>query len=132
MAGTKKRTDSILIVDDDKFLLDMYTLKFKECGCSVDAVADPAVALEKLRAGKGPNILLLDVIMPGMNGFEFLEAVKKENMAKETTIIMLSNQGQQEDIDKAIILGASGYIVKASSIPSEVISKALAIADKKK
>lgn len=107
----------------------MYTLKFKECGCVVDAASDPAAALEKLRTGKGPDIILLDIIMPGMNGFEFLEAVKKENLAKDTAIIMLSNQGQQEDIDKAMALGAAGYIVKASSIPSEVLSKALAIAD---
>lgn len=126
------RKDSVLIIDDDKFLLDMYTLKFKECGCAVDAASDPAAALEKLRTGKGPDIILLDIIMPGMNGFEFLEAVKKENIAKDTAIIMLSNQGQQEDIDKAMALGASGYIVKASSIPSEVLSKALAIADENK
>lgn len=129
MTKNVPRKDSVLIIDDDKFLLDMYTLKFKECGCVVDAASDPAAALEKLRTGKGPDIILLDIIMPGMNGFEFLEAVKKENLAKDTAIIMLSNQGQQEDIDKAMALGAAGYIVKASSIPSEVLSKALAIAD---
>lgn len=132
MAETKSRKDSVLIIDDDKFLLDMYTLKFKECGCSVEAVSDPVAALEKLRAGASPNIILLDVIMPNMNGFEFLEAVKKEGLAKDASVIMLSNQGQQEDIDKAMSLGASGYIIKASSIPSEVLAKTLSIADQKK
>ena len=121
-----------MIVDDDKFLLDMYTLKFKECGCTVDAIPDPAAALEKLRKGASPGIILLDVVMPGVSGFEFLETLKKENLAKNTSVIMLSNQGQQEDIDKAMSLGASGYIVKASSIPSEVLQKTLSIADTRK
>jgi len=132
MAGTKKRTDSILIVDDDKFLLDMYTLKFTDCGCGIDAIYDPVKALEKLRTGLSPNIILLDIVMPAMNGFEFLETVRKENLAKGAHIIMLSNQGQQEDIDKAMSLGASGYIVKASSIPSEVVAKTFSITDEGK
>lgn len=132
MTEKASRKDSVLMVDDDKFLLDMYTLKFKESGCTVEAIADPHAALEKLRAGSKPNIIMLDIVMPGMSGFEFLEAVKKENLAKGATIVMLSNQGLQEDIDKAMSLGASGYIVKASSIPSEVLAKALAIVDEKK
>lgn len=132
MTEVVSRKDSVFIVDDDKFLLDMYTLKFKECGCKVEAISDPVAALERLRAGESPNILLLDIVMPVMNGFEFLEAVKKEGLAKGTAIIMLSNQGQKEDIDKAIGLGAAGYIIKASSIPSEVLSKTLSIADENK
>ena len=127
------RKDSVMIIDDDKFLLDMYTFKFQECGCNVDAFLDPVVALEKIRTGDAkPNIILLDVVMPGMNGFEFLEHLRTEGLAKDASIIMLSNQGQQEDVDKAMSLGASGYIVKASSIPSEVLQKTLSIADTRK
>lgn len=129
---TPRASYSVFLVDDDKFLLDMYTLKFKESGCTVEAISDPTAALEKLRKGANPNVILLDVVMPTMNGFEFLEAVRKENLAKGATIIMLTNQGQQEDIDKAMSLGAAGYIIKASAIPSEVLSKALTIADGKK
>jgi len=130
MTDTTKRKESVLIIDDDKFLLDMYTLKFKESGCGVDAIPDPVKALEKIRAGLTPNIILLDIVMPAMTGFEFLEAVRKEGLATGASIIMLSNQGQQEDIDKAMSLGASGYIIKASSIPSEVLAKTLSIADR--
>ncbi|MBY0539412.1 response regulator [Patescibacteria group bacterium] len=131
MAEEKKVSYSVFLVDDDKFLLDMYTLKFKDSGCTIDAMTDPRAALEKLRGGAKPNIILLDVVMPSMTGFEFLEAVRKENLAQGTTIIMLTNQGQQEDIDKAMNLGASGYIIKASSIPSEVLQKTLTIAEAK-
>jgi len=120
---------SVLLVDDDKFLLDMYTLKFRESGCTVDAVADPLKALEMLQKGAKPDIILLDVVMPSMTGFEFLEKVRAEELAEGASIIMLTNQGQKEDIDKAMTLGAAGYIIKASAIPSEVLKKAIAIAD---
>ncbi|TAJ15450.1 response regulator [Patescibacteria group bacterium] len=129
---TVDKKNSILIIDDDRFLLDMYALKFKAGGCDVDVSFDPANALEKLRKGASPNIILLDVVMPSMSGFEFLEAVRKENLAKDASVIMLSNQGSQEDIDKAMQLGAAGYIIKASSIPSEVLEKALSIAKERK
>lgn len=124
------KPDTILLVDDDSFLLDMYALKFKQCGSTVEAMSDPAAALEKLRQGFSPDIILLDVIMPNMSGFDFLESVKKEGLAKSASVIMLSNQGQKEDIDKAMKLGAAGYIIKASAIPSEVCDKALSIARK--
>lgn len=123
---------SILIIDDDRFLLDMYALKFKAGGCDVDVAFDPTIALEKLRKGAAPSIILLDVVMPAMSGFEFLETVRKEGLAKTASVIMLSNQGAQEDIDKAMQLGAAGYIIKASSIPSEVLEKALSIAGSQK
>ncbi len=129
-ASTKSR--SIFLVDDDKFLLDMYSLKFKAGGSVVEACPDPKEALEKLRKGAAPDIILLDVVMPALTGFEFLETMKKEGIAPNAAVIMLTNQGAQEDIDKAMQLGAAGYIVKASSIPSEVVEKALSIADAKK
>jgi len=131
MSQSKKHNYSILIVDDDRFLLDMYSLKFKGCGSAVTAEPDPLKALETLRGGLSPNVILLDIIMPGMSGFDFLEAVRNEKLAPDATVIVLSNQGQEEDIKRAMDLGADGYIVKASAIPSEVLEKTLAVADKK-
>jgi CheY-like chemotaxis protein len=123
-------TKLIYLIDDDSFLLDMYALKFKECGLPVEAISDASIALEKLRQGAKPDIILVDIIMPGMNGFDFLEAIQKEGLVQEAQLVVLSNQGQQEDIDRATKLGAHGYIIKASAIPSEVCEKVLAISKK--
>lgn len=119
MEATKK----ILIVDDDNFLLDMYALKFSKSNFIVNAALGPEIALEKLRGGFIPDVILLDIIMPVMDGFQFVEKIKEEKFAPESIIIFLSNRGQQSDVARAKELGASGYIVKASSTPAEVIEK---------
>ncbi|MEK7530871.1 MAG: response regulator [Patescibacteria group bacterium] len=124
-----QKPQSVLIIDDDGFLLDMYAMKFKGCGMDVDAVSDPALALDKLRKGTEYSMILVDIIMPGMTGFEFLEAMRKEGLGKKSTIVVLSNQGQDADIEKAKSLGAKGYIIKASAIPSEVCERAIAFAE---
>jgi CheY-like chemotaxis protein len=128
---TDAHPNLVYLIDDDSFLLDMYALKFKECGINVEAISDPQVALEKIRKGATPDVVIVDIIMPNMTGFDFLEAMQKENLLPKTRRIVLSNQGQQEDIDKATKLGAAGYIIKASAIPSEVCDKVLAICNKK-
>ena len=122
----------ILLVDDDKFLLDMYSTKFSEAGFEITAVPSAHDALSKLKEGYEPDICLLDIIMPSMDGFEFLKEVKEKKLCDEKmTCIMLSNLGQQEDINKGLSLGADGYIVKASATPSEVVSKVIEIAKNK-
>lgn len=106
----------------------MYSVKFKECDCTIYSFLDAAGALTELRGGLNPDVILLDIIMPGMSGFDFLETVRKEGLAKNAKVVVLSNQGQEEDIKRAMSLGAVGYIVKASAIPSEVVDKTLTIA----
>jgi len=123
----EKINKKILIVDDDNFLLDMYSLKFTERGFSVDSSLGSIDLLQKLRGGATPDILLLDIVMPAMDGFEVLEAIKKENLAKGTIKIILSNRGQKEDIDRGVSLGARGYIVKATATPTEVVDKVVEI-----
>lgn len=121
---------TIFLVDDDRFLLDMYALKFKSAGITVVACQGGEEALEKLRGGAAPDALLLDIVMPGIDGFEVLETIRKENLATTTKIIILSNQGQDSDIARAKQLGVDGYIVKASAIPSEVLEQTRAILKK--
>ena len=114
---------SIFIVDDDEFLLDMYAVKFRESGFSVEISFGGQDALDKIREGLNPDIILLDVIMPNMDGFEFLQRIKKENLLKNTKIVILTNLGQKEDIKKGMELWASDYVVKAYFTPSEIVQK---------
>lgn len=113
----------ILLVDDDEFLLDMYSLKFRESGFQIELARGGEDALKLLRGGLEPDVILLDIVMPAIDGFEFLRIMTKENLKKKTTVIILSNLGQKEDIDKGLALGASDYIIKANSTPSEVVKK---------
>jgi DNA-binding response OmpR family regulator len=113
----------ILIIDDDGFLLEMYALKFTQKKFDVLALPGTLEGLEKLRGGYVPDVLVVDLVLPAMDGFEFLEVVKNEGLAKDAVKIVLSNLGQEEDIDRATKLGADGYIIKASATPSEVVTK---------
>lgn len=114
---------SILIVDDDEFLLDMYSMKFRELDFDVQIALGALDALEKIKKGLTHDILLLDVVMPNLDGFGFLEEVKKQGLLKGSKIIMLTNQGSKQDIEKGYSLGAVDYIVKAYFTPSEVAKK---------
>lgn len=122
---------TVLIVDDDKFLLDMYRKKFENAGLSVDVTVGSQDALTRLRGNAKPDILILDVIMPGMDGIELLETIRKEKLVPDSVIIMLTNESSQEKIDKAKSLGIAGYIVKATSIPTEVVEETMKIANLK-
>lgn len=112
----------ILIIDDDTFLLDMYAMRFSQSGFKVETAMNAAQALEKLRGGLSVDIMLLDVVMPAVDGFELLEQINNEHLAEKTVKIYLSNLGQEQDIARGKSLGAAGYIVKANSTPSEVVA----------
>ena len=117
----------IFIVDDDKFLLDMYTFKFKEKGFDVIQAFGSVDALDKLKGGVTPSVILLDVVMPAMDGFELLSIIKNEKLAPDAKVIVLSNLGQPADIEKGRALGAAGYVVKASATPSEVVERVMTV-----
>jgi CheY-like chemotaxis protein len=128
MEGEKRK---ILIVDDDSFLLDMYALKFSQNNFEVYAAPGANQAIEKLKGGLTPDVMLMDIIMPEMNGFEMLTQINKENLCVNCIKIVLSNKSQQSDIDEGNRLGVSGYIVKANSTPTEVISQVVKILEEK-
>lgn len=118
----------LLLVDDDEFLLNMYSLKFKKSGFEVMTVASGQEALAKLREGNAFDIVILDIIMPGMDGLELLAQIRKEKLAEGAVVVMLTNQG--DGIERAKELGVNGYIVKATTVPSEVVTEVAAIAKK--
>ena len=130
MPESKKQ--KVLIIDDDRFLLNMYSIKFKKSGFDVEIAVGGEDALAKLREGSVPDIMLLDLVMPKMDGLELLETVRKEKLASQATVIILSNQNQPADIERAKSLGIASYIVKASSIPSEVVAEVIKVLGKAK
>lgn len=116
---------TILLVDDDQFLRDMYSVKFREHGFEVETAESASEAFDRIKGGFAPDIILFDVVMPGMDGYGFLEKLKTENVGATAIKIALSNQGGDSDIEKAKSLGASDYIIKANTTPSEVVSRVL-------
>lgn len=123
MSDEEKKKTKVLITDDDTFLLDMYALKFKKSGFDVNIATNGMEAMNKIKGGFLANILLVDVVMPEMDGFELVEKIRNENLLPDAVIVMLTNQSQESDIEKAKKLKVHGYIVKASSVPSEVVAE---------
>lgn len=112
---------NVMLVDDDKFLVDMYSMKFTQAGYTVHACLSVDAGLDVLRGGFIPDVILFDLVMPKNDGFSLLETVRSEKLAPNAILIALSNQGDDEAKQRALALGASRYIVKASMIPSEVL-----------
>ncbi len=128
MEGEKKK---ILIVDDDNFLLDMYALKFSQNNFEVYTASGGSLAIGKLKEGLKPDVILMDIIMPEMDGFEMLSKINIERLSPDSIKIILSNKSQQSDVEQGASLGVAGYIVKANSTPSEVIEQVVVILNNK-
>lgn len=123
----------ILCIDDDRFLLDMYALKFTKAGYQVKTCDSTPVALKMIKEeGYVPDVITSDIVMPGMDGLSFIEAIRKDNLVPKAVIIMLTNQGSSDDIARAKKLNVDGYIVKATAIPSEVLAEVEKITASKK
>lgn len=112
---------SILLVDDDKFLVDMYSMKFTGQGYTVQSCLSVDEALKALRDGYAPDAIVFDLVMPGHDGFAFLEALRAEKLGGGAARIALTNENDDAQKAKVIDLGADRLIVKASMIPSEVV-----------
>lgn len=116
------KTSKILIIDDDPFILDMYVLKFKERGFDIAIAHDGKEGLKKAREFR-PDAILLDVVMPAPDGFDVLQELKQSPETKDAKIVLLTNLGQKEEVERGTRLGADDYIIKAHFTPSEVVEK---------
>lgn len=112
----------IVLVEDDKFLRDLMSQKLEETPYEIYVAEDGEKGMEKIREQK-PDLILLDLILPGVNGFEVLEQLKQEEELSKIPVVVLSNLGQENDIEKAKRLGAEDYMVKAHFTLEEIISK---------
>ncbi len=112
----------VLLVEDDEMLHTMYTQKFTREGYEVLSAYDGAEGV-KVAQEQHPDIILLDIIMPKMDGFAALKKLKKDEATSSIPVILLTNLGQEEDIRKGRELGAVDYFIKANHTPQEVVEK---------
>jgi CheY-like chemotaxis protein len=127
----KDKKYKVIIVDDDKFLLDMYAMKLQKEDVEVETFENGEGLLANLGQENAADLLLLDIIMPGLDGVSVLEKLKERNFLKKMKVIMLTNQGDPAEVKRAEALGAEDYIVKATAVPSEVIEKVMKALKKK-
>lgn len=120
---------SILLVEDDPFLIDIYSTKLKEAGFSVKIAIDGKEALKKVKKDI-PDLLILDIVLPNFNGWEILRKIERDDQLKALKVIILSNLGEKEEIEKGLKLGAARYLVKAHYTPSEVVEEVKKILNK--
>lgn len=111
----------ILIIEDDTFLSEMYATKLSQ-DFSVETALDGEQGLKKIKEAQ-PDLILLDIVLPKMDGFEVLRQVKADPLLKKIPVILLTNLGQQSDLEKGLSLGADEYIIKAHFSPSAVVAK---------
>lgn len=117
--GTKPR---ILLVEDDAFLAGMYVTKLTMEHFDVELANDGATGLSKAEE-LVPDLILLDVLLPKMNGFDVLKRIKEQPALKDIPVILLTNLGQKSDVAQGLDLGAADYLIKAHFMPSEVVEK---------
>lgn len=112
----------ILIIEDDTFLSSMYATKFEIEGFRVITALDGESGIRSAK-DELPDIILLDIMLPQMNGFDVLRTLKKDDALKKIPIVLLTNMGQKDDIEQGLNLGADDYMIKAHFMPSEVVGK---------
>lgn len=122
MPNQKENKPKILLVEDDTFLAGIYATKFEQAGFAVSLAADGEAGLKAAKK-ETPNVILLDILMPKMDGFEVLENLKKDANLSKIPVILLTNLGQREDVEKGLKLGAVDYLIKAHFMPHETVEK---------
>ena len=120
----------ILIIEDDKFLRDLLSQKLTREGFKVLAAMEGEEGI-KIAGEEMPNLVLLDLILPGLDGFDILERLKKDSRLSSIPVLVLSNLGQKEDIERAISSGAEGFLIKANFTPGEIVDKVKSVLQKK-
>ncbi|MFH0819362.1 MAG: response regulator [Patescibacteria group bacterium] len=120
----------VLLVEDDSFLSKMYQTKLAIENFTVIVAGDGQEGLSQALLAM-PDIILLDIILPTMSGWDVLEKLKSQVETKDIPVILLTNLGQKEDIDRGLKLGANDYLIKAHFTPAEVVKKIHDVINKK-
>ncbi len=117
-----KRKIKILIVEDEQFLLDLYDLKLNKAGFEVIKALNgtQGISLAKIEL---PDLILLDILMPEIDGYEMLKNLKENPKTKKIPVIIFSNLSQKNEIEKGLKLGAKDFIIKTNVTPAEIVDK---------
>jgi len=113
---------TILVVEDDKFLRELISHKLLKEGFDIIEAFDGEDGIKKIKEQK-PDLILLDLILPGIDGFEVLSKMKSDQELVPIPVIILSNLGQKDDVEKGLKLGAVDYLIKAHFTPGEIVEK---------
>ena len=116
------KTVNVLLVEDDAFLANIYKTKFEMEGFKVHLAENGEIGLKEAKK-KNPDVILLDILLPKMDGFTVLEHLKEDDELKSIPVILLTNLGQKDDVEKGLALGAADYLIKAHFKPSETVDK---------
>lgn len=116
------KKNTMLLIEDDPLLIDIYSTKFKEVGFAVEVVDSGEKALLLLKK-VSPSVIVMDIVLPHVDGWELLAFAQKQKNLRHTKIVVLSNLGQKEEIEKGISLGADRYLIKAHYTPSQVVEE---------
>ncbi len=122
MPSISRTKPLILLVEDDTFLAGMYVTKLTMEHFQVELAGDGELGLAKAEELQ-PDLILLDILLPKMNGFDVLKQIKAQPQLKNIPVILLTNLGQKGDVAQGLDLGAADYLIKAHFMPSEVVDK---------
>ncbi len=111
-----------MLVEDDQMISTMYQTKFSMEGYTIEVASDGAAGLEKVKTTK-PDVILLDIILPKLDGFAILKEIKSNPETAKIPVILLTNLGQDEDVKKGKTLGADDYFIKSNHTPAEIVEK---------
>ena len=120
--GAQPKDITIMWVEDDMLLSDMISKKCSINKCELLHAVDANQAFDLLSKNH-PDVIILDILLPGKNGFEILDEIKKNEKTKDIPVVILSNFGQKEEIEKGLSLGAEKYLVKATLTLDEILAQ---------
>jgi DNA-binding response OmpR family regulator len=120
------QNSKLLVIEDDQYLADIYATKLKLEGFDVEIANDGKTGVEMAKKML-PELILLDILLPSMDGFSVLRALKANEETKDITVVMLTNLNSPEDVKKGMELGAVDYMVKAHYVPTDIVNKVRSI-----
>ncbi len=120
--GSDEKRPYILWIEDDNFLGTLITKKLEAEGYRVEYVKSGEKAWQEVRKDK-PDLILADILLPGMDGFEFLSRVKEDDNLKNIPVLLFSNLNQEKDVNRGLSLGAESFLVKSNVVPAQIIEE---------